>query len=109
MQSHNLAAGPAVVVLALEHSGKALLVAAVSPHLLGRGIQAAQVITRAAKTVGGGGGGALAGAGGLRPEHLDQASPPQPRTPPLSSATDNGQDLRARSDPRWAGPTSLGA
>ncbi|MCL7380494.1 alanine--tRNA ligase [Streptomyces sp. 35G-GA-8] len=70
-----LPAGPAVVVLALEHSGKALLAAAVSPHLLGRGIQAAQVIDRAAKTVGGGGGGtgALAGAGGRRPEHLDQA------------------------------------
>ncbi|PZT72031.1 MULTISPECIES: alanine--tRNA ligase-related protein [unclassified Streptomyces] len=67
--------GPAVVVLALEHSGKALLVAAITPHLLGRGIQAAQVIARAAKAVGGGGGGtgALASAGGRCPEHLDQA------------------------------------
>ncbi|MFF3729004.1 alanine--tRNA ligase [Streptomyces sp. NPDC002476] len=71
----HLPAGPAVVILALEHSGKALLVAAISPHLLGRGVQAAQVIARAAKTVGGGGGGtgALASAGGRRPEHLDQA------------------------------------
>ncbi|MFQ6197730.1 alanine--tRNA ligase [Streptomyces sp. NPDC000405] len=71
----HLPAGPAVVVLALEHSGKALLVAAVSPHLLGRGVQAVQVIARAAKTVGGGGGGtgALASAGGRRPEHLNQA------------------------------------
>ncbi|MEU0843596.1 alanine--tRNA ligase [Streptomyces sp. NPDC005962] len=70
-----LPAGPAVVVLALEHSGKALLVAAVSPHLLDRGVHAARVITRAATTVGGGGGGtgALASAGGRRPEHLDQA------------------------------------
>ncbi|MGW4237178.1 alanine--tRNA ligase [Streptomyces sp. NPDC004749] len=70
-----LPSGPAVVVLALEYSGKALLVAAISPQLLGRGVQAAQVITRAAKTVGGGGGGtgALASAGGRRPEHLDQA------------------------------------
>jgi alanyl-tRNA synthetase len=71
----HLPAGPAVVVLALEHSGKALLVVAVSPHLLGRGVQAAQVITRAANMVGGGGGGtgALASAGGRRPEHLNQA------------------------------------
>ncbi|WP_128977534.1 alanine--tRNA ligase [Streptomyces roseicoloratus] len=70
-----LPSGPAVTVLALEHSGKALLVAAITPHLLDRGIQAAQVIARAAKTVGGGGGGtgALASAGGRRPEHLDQA------------------------------------
>ncbi|UCM88005.1 alanine--tRNA ligase [Streptomyces marincola] len=71
----HLPTGPAVVVLALEHSGKALLVAAVSPDLLGRGVQAAQVVNRAAKTVGGGGGGtgALASAGGRRPENLDQA------------------------------------
>ncbi|MGW2327803.1 alanine--tRNA ligase [Streptomyces sp. NPDC001700] len=71
----HLPAGPAVVVLTLEHSGKALLVAAVSPHLLGGGVQAAQVISRAATTVSGGGGGtgALASAGGRYPEHLDQA------------------------------------
>ncbi|MEU0660699.1 alanine--tRNA ligase [Streptomyces lavendulocolor] len=71
----HLPTGPAVVILAMEDSGKALLVTAVSPHLLGRGVQAAQVIARAAKTVGGGGGGtgALASAGGRRPEHLDQA------------------------------------
>ncbi|WP_445395290.1 alanine--tRNA ligase [Streptomyces sp. LE64] len=71
----HLPSGPAAVILALEHSGKALLVAAITPHLLGHGIQAAQVIARAAKTVGGGGGGtgALASAGGRRPEHLDQA------------------------------------
>ncbi|MFF4531387.1 DHHA1 domain-containing protein [Streptomyces sp. NPDC001407] len=52
-----LPAAPSIVVLALEHSGKALLVASVSPHLLSRGVQAAQVITRAARTVDGGGGG----------------------------------------------------
>ncbi|MFG2097246.1 alanine--tRNA ligase [Streptomyces sp. NPDC048612] len=71
----HLPAGPSIVVLALEHGGKALLASAVSPDLLDRGIQAAQVITRAAKAVGGGGGGtgALASAGGRRPEHLDQA------------------------------------
>ncbi|MEW2130823.1 alanine--tRNA ligase [Streptomyces sp. NPDC005435] len=71
----HMPSGPAVAVLALEHSGKALLVAAVSPDLLGHGVQAAQIITRAAKTVGGGGGGtgATASAGGRRTEHLDQA------------------------------------
>ncbi|MFD7894073.1 alanine--tRNA ligase [Streptomyces sp. NPDC059743] len=67
--------GPAIVVLALEHADKALLVAAVSPDLLSHGVQAVQVISRAAKAVGGGGGGtgALASAGGRLPEHLDQA------------------------------------
>ncbi|MBB5934229.1 alanine--tRNA ligase [Streptomyces zagrosensis] len=71
----HLSTGPAAVVLALEHFGKALLVAAVSPDLLSRGVQASQAITRAAKTVGGGGGGtgALASAGGRHPEHLAQA------------------------------------
>lgn len=71
----HLSSGPAAVVLSLEHSGKALLVAAISPHLLSRGVEAAQVIARAAKTVGGGGGGtgAVASAGGRRPEDLDQA------------------------------------
>ena len=67
--------GPAIVVLGLEHAGKALLAAAVSRSLVDDGIQAAEVITRAAKAVGGGGGGtgAIASAGGRRPEQLDQA------------------------------------
>jgi alanyl-tRNA synthetase len=81
--------GPAVVVLALRHSGKALLVAALSPQLLGRGVQAAQVIARAAQAVGGGGGGtgALAGAGGRRPEHLARA---------LASAVEDATALLGR-------------
>ena len=68
-------AGPAVVVLGLEHEGKAMLVAALSRSLADAGAQATQVITRAAKAVGGGGGGtgAVASAGGRRPEHLDEA------------------------------------
>ncbi|MCW5251349.1 alanine--tRNA ligase [Streptomyces sp. SHP 1-2] len=84
-----LPSGPAVVILALEYSGKALLVAAVTPHLLGRGIQATQVVARAAKTVGGGGGGtgALASAGGRRPEHLGQA---------LTAATEDATALMTR-------------
>jgi alanyl-tRNA synthetase len=67
--------GPAIVVLGLEHAGKALLTVAISASLAGRSIQAAQVIIRAAKAVGGGGGGTgpIASAGGRRPENLDQA------------------------------------
>jgi alanyl-tRNA synthetase len=67
--------GPAIVVLGLEHAGKALLTVAISASLAGASIQAAQVITRAAKAVGGGGGGTgpIASAGGRHPENLDQA------------------------------------
>ena len=70
-----LQASPTVVVLGLEHNGKAMLVAAVSRDLADAGVQAAEVITRAAKAVGGGGGGtgAVASAGGRCPEHLDEA------------------------------------
>ncbi|MFE0772267.1 alanine--tRNA ligase [Streptomyces sp. NPDC058861] len=69
-----LSPGPAVVVLALEHDGKALLAAAITTDLLDHG-PAARLIARAARTVGGGGGGkgALAGAGGRHPQHIDQA------------------------------------
>ncbi|MGW7003673.1 DHHA1 domain-containing protein [Streptomyces sp. NPDC054933] len=70
-----LHAGPAIVIVGMEHAGKALLAAAISRGLLDGGVQAAQVITRAAKAVGGGGGGtgAIASAGGRHPENLDQA------------------------------------
>jgi alanyl-tRNA synthetase len=67
--------GPAIVVIGMEHAGKALLAAAVSRTLLDNGIQATQVITRAAKAVGGGGGGTgpIASAGGRHTAALDQA------------------------------------
>ncbi|BAU82999.1 alanine--tRNA ligase [Streptomyces laurentii] len=62
------------MVLAHEHAGKAVLVAAITPDLLDRG-PAARLIARAAKTVGGGGGGTgtIASAGGRHPEYLDEA------------------------------------
>ncbi|GAA2419046.1 hypothetical protein GCM10010404_92000 [Nonomuraea africana] len=66
---------PTIVILGLEHDGKAMLVAAITPSLTTDGIQAAQIITRAAKAVGGGGGGtgAVASAGGRHPQALGQA------------------------------------
>ncbi|MFJ3928924.1 alanine--tRNA ligase [Streptomyces sp. NPDC090029] len=80
-----LPTGPGVVVLALEHEGKALLVAAITADLLDQG-PAARISARAAKTVGGGGGGTgtLASAGGRHPEHLDQA---------LAAATEDASTL----------------
>ncbi|MEU7182864.1 MULTISPECIES: alanine--tRNA ligase [Streptomyces] len=67
--------GPAVVILAADHDGKALLAAAVSPDLHRGGTEAGELLTAAARTVGGGSGGRgpLASAGGRRPEHLDRA------------------------------------
>jgi alanyl-tRNA synthetase len=66
---------PAVVVLATDTDGKASMVAAVSPDLLGRGVQARHVLAAAGKAIGGGAGGhgALANAGGRQVQHLDQA------------------------------------
>jgi alanyl-tRNA synthetase len=66
---------PTVVVLGLEHDGRAVLVAAISAELLSSGVQAAQISTRAAKAVGGGGGGtgAVASAGGRHPQALAHA------------------------------------
>ncbi|GII96301.1 hypothetical protein Ssi02_65320 [Sinosporangium siamense] len=66
---------PTVVILGLEHDGKAMLVATISPDLLASGVQAAQIITRAAKAVGGGGGGTggVASAGGRHPQALAHA------------------------------------
>jgi alanyl-tRNA synthetase len=67
--------GPAVVILGADHDGKALLAAAVSPDLHRGGTEAGELLTAAARTVGGGSGGRgpLASAGGRRPEHLDEA------------------------------------
>ncbi|MFE2495654.1 alanine--tRNA ligase [Streptomyces scopuliridis] len=65
----------AIVILATEHQGKALLVAAVSPALHQAGTEASQLLAEAARIVGGGSGGrgAIANAGGRAPERLDQA------------------------------------
>ncbi|MGN5633902.1 alanine--tRNA ligase [Streptomyces sp. AC154] len=65
----------AIVILATEHQGKALLVAAVSPALHQTGAEASRLLTEAARIVGGGSGGrgAVANAGGRAPERLGQA------------------------------------
>lgn len=65
----------AIVILATEYQGKALLVAAVSPALHRTGAEASQLLTEAARIVGGGSGGrgAIANAGGRAPERLGQA------------------------------------
>ncbi|MET9296177.1 alanine--tRNA ligase [Streptomyces sp. NPDC003077] len=67
--------GPAAVILGTEHDGKALLAAAVSPTLHDTGVQAARLLTTAARTVGGGSGGRgpVASAGGRHAEALDRA------------------------------------
>ncbi|MEV1011721.1 alanine--tRNA ligase [Streptomyces sp. NPDC049881] len=61
---------PAAVVLSTERDGKALLAAAVTPGLHHEGVQASQLLTDAARLVGGGTGGhgPVAGAGGRRLE-----------------------------------------
>ncbi|GAA3878068.1 alanine--tRNA ligase [Streptomyces sedi] len=66
---------PAVVILGTERDGKALLAAALTQDLHLGGIQASQVLTAAARLVGGGAGGRgpVASAGGRRPEALGQA------------------------------------
>ncbi|MCD9146091.1 DHHA1 domain-containing protein [Streptomyces albireticuli] len=63
---------PAIVILAAEHGGKALLAAAISPDLHQDGTQASQILAQAARTVGGGSG---------RPRSPRQRR----RTPPTSS------------------------
>ncbi|MFE4518368.1 alanine--tRNA ligase [Kitasatospora sp. NPDC056783] len=65
----------AVVVLGTEHDGKALLAAAITRSLHATGTQASQILTAAARAVGGGAGGkgSTASAGGRRPEVLDEA------------------------------------
>ncbi|WP_030669894.1 alanine--tRNA ligase [Streptomyces sp. NRRL B-1347] len=66
---------PTVVVLGGEHDGKALLAAAISSDLHRHGHQASQILSRAARTVGGGSGGRgpIASAGGRRSQGLDEA------------------------------------
>ncbi|MFJ8431977.1 alanine--tRNA ligase [Kitasatospora sp. NPDC094019] len=67
--------GRAVVVLGTEHQGKALLAAAITRSLHEADTQASQILTSAARAVGGGAGGkgAIASAGGRRTEALDEA------------------------------------
>ncbi|MFE9905721.1 alanine--tRNA ligase [Streptomyces achromogenes] len=67
--------GTAIVILGTEHDGKALLAAAISPDLHQGGTQASQILTQAARAVGGGSGGRgpLTSAGGRRPEALNEA------------------------------------
>ncbi len=66
---------PAVVILGTERDGKALLAAAVTQGLHQHGVQASQVLTAAARIVGGGSGGRgpIASAGGRRADALGQA------------------------------------
>jgi alanyl-tRNA synthetase len=68
-------AGPGVVVLGSEVQGKAAMVALLSADLAGAGVAARDVLTRAAKAVGGGAGGKgdLASAGGRDPSRLEEA------------------------------------
>ncbi|MEU0844410.1 DHHA1 domain-containing protein [Streptomyces sp. NPDC005962] len=70
-----LGRGPAIVVLGAEHEGKALLTAAISSDLHQGGTEAGQILTEAARVVGGGSGsrGSLVSAGGCRPEAFNNA------------------------------------
>jgi len=67
--------GDAAVVLGSRADERALLVAAVAPSLVQRGVKAGQVIKEAATVVGGGGGGrdTMARAGGRDPSRLEDA------------------------------------
>jgi len=64
-----------VVVLASEHEGKPLLIAAVTDDLVKRGLHAGKLVQKVASVVGGGGGGrpTLAQAGGKDPDKLAEA------------------------------------
>ncbi|MCM2579742.1 alanine--tRNA ligase [Streptomyces meridianus] len=70
-----LSDNPTIVILGTEHSGKALLAAAVTHSLHETGTQASQILVSAARAVGGGAGGqgAVASAGGRHTEALDEA------------------------------------
>ncbi len=70
-----LAPDRAIVVLGSEHQGKALLAAGITIALHDAGTQASQILSPAARAVGGGAGGrgAIASAGGRRTEALDEA------------------------------------
>ena len=67
--------GSGVIVLGTVHSGKPLLVAAITADLARRGLHAGRLIQRVAKAVGGGGGGrpTMAQAGGRDPGRLPDA------------------------------------
>jgi alanyl-tRNA synthetase len=67
--------GSVVIVLGSVIDGKPNFVAAVTPDLVERGLQAGMLIKRIARIVGGGGGGrpTLAEAGGRDPDRLDEA------------------------------------
>ncbi len=64
-----------VVVLGSVQDGKPILIAAVTPDLIARGLKAGELIKRVAQVIGGGGGGRpdLAQAGGKYPEKLSEA------------------------------------
>lgn len=64
-----------VVVLGTVSQGKPMLIAAVTPDLIARGIKAGDLIKRVAAVVGGGGGGRpdMAQAGGKDPDKLSEA------------------------------------
>jgi len=70
-----------VVVLGTVSNEKPILIAAVTPDLIARGLKAGELIKRAARVIGGGGGGRpdMAQAGGKDPsklaEALDQVAP----------------------------------
>ncbi len=67
--------GDAAIVLGSAGEGKVDLVASVAPALVGRGLNAAEIVRAAAEVVGGGGGGrdTLARAGGRDPAKLPAA------------------------------------
>lgn len=64
-----------VALLASEHDGKPILVAAVTEDLVKRGLHAGKLVQVAAKVIGGGGGGrpTLAQAGGKDPSKISEA------------------------------------
>jgi alanyl-tRNA synthetase len=68
-------AGGAAVVLGSGAGGRALLVAAISPTLVSRGVEAKRLLAPAATAIGGGGGGkpTLGTAGGPKGEAVDDA------------------------------------
>jgi alanyl-tRNA synthetase len=67
--------GSVVIVLGSVIDGKPNFVAAVTPDLVERGLQAGTLVKKVARVVGGGGGGrpTLAQAGGRDPDRLDEA------------------------------------
>ncbi len=62
-------------MLGSVQDGKPILIAAVTPDLIAKGLKAGELIKRVAQVIGGGGGGRpdLAQAGGKYPEKLSEA------------------------------------